>query len=561
MISTSPDPRKGFVVSSLPARALAFLGSGLMGGLVAAISPAVPAAVAQPPVDRCTADFMQAAAPVDTTIVSAKVVQGDAPRCKVEGYVTTVNPGPNRVGFGLQLPLAENWNRRFYFIAVGGSGGGAIPGDSSFIPRVSAGFATAGTDKGHPGVSDWSFNKDPAKALDNAHRAAHVSTVAAQKLTKAYYGVSAMRRYHAGCSGGGDMAIKAMQRYPTDYDGLLIGWPGAAHSNPVKSGAPRVFNSIFREMVREPGAWISPSKRQFVDAKVVEACDMTDGARDNLVWDHRSCRFDFKKLACNGATGDQCLTPPEVRSFENLASKTSLPISNIRTWGSLGDRPPPYDADKPGSSAGVFGTLNGWARVQLGQPTRDIQKQPLTDAELATIAWGQARDGDTVPGGELEIAKFAQAGGKVMFYVGAGDWGNEAKVDWFARLGRQEGPARLSRTARLYQVPGWGHCGGGVGPTDGDDRMLATLIDWVENGRAPLGITMHRGADREQRLLTSRPSASSAEIGAPTTTAAGESRDFLVCPYPMISVFERSKARIPGAVYEAKNWSCRNVRR
>ncbi|MDB5422628.1 MAG: tannase/feruloyl esterase family alpha/beta hydrolase, partial [Phenylobacterium sp.] len=39
--------------------------------------------------------------------------------------------------------------------------------------------------------------------------------------------------------------------------------------------------------------------------------------------------------------------------------------------------------------------------------------------------------------------------------------------------------------------------------------------------------------------------------------STGGSRDFLLCPEPLVSTFDRSKADEPGAVYEAKNWSCK----
>jgi hypothetical protein len=52
--------------------------------------------------------------------------------------------------------------------------------------------------------------------------------------------------------------------------------------------------------------------------------------------------------------------------------------------------------------------------------------------------------------------------------------------------------------------------------------------------------------------LPGRPVAS-ADVSLP--------RDFLVCPYPMRSVFEQRKAAVPGAVLEAGNWSCQLPRK
>ena len=68
---------------------------------------------------------------------------------------------------------------------------------------------------------------------------------------------------------------------------------------------------------------------------------------------------------------------------------------------------------------------------------------------------------------------------------------------------------------------------------------------------------MHRGADRAQRLFAAD---TSRQIGVAVGQSTGPSRDFRVCPYPLVSVFDRAKAQVPGAVYDAKNWSCQLTR-
>ena len=94
------------------------------------------------------------------------------------------------------------------------------------------------------------------------------------------------------------------------------------------------------------------------------------------------------------------------------------------------------------------------------------------------------------------------------------------------------------------------------GPSDHADRLLLALIDWVEEGKAPGAVVMHRGAERAQYIFRTSASESGVVIQAPT----GVARDFLVCRFPMVSVFDRSKAKVPGAVYEAANWSCKATR-
>jgi hypothetical protein len=514
----------------------------------------------------CDVASIQAVAPADTTIVSAQQLQKPVPHCRVEGYATTTNPGPNRDNFRLQLPTRDHWNHRYYFIGLGGSGG-FVPTDSQ-VPRgnpIVKGFAVAGTDKGHQTDQlDYSFRSDPAKALDNAHRGAHVTTVAAQQITKAYYNVEKMYRYETGCSGGGDMGMQAMQHYPGDYDGVLLGWIGGPYPDPKKDGAVRNFAVMIREMTREPGSWLSPAKRDFVSQKVLQSCDAADGAMDEMIWDSRLCKFDFSTLACSGADGPECLTRPEITSFKNLIRDTAAPISNIASWMYLGDTPPPWDPstspENVSKASMAYVILNGWARTDLKQPDRDIVKDPLTEGEIEKIEHDQLAQNFPFKGGRLDLDGFENAKGKAIFYVGIGDpsFPHVGMENYFRLLTKRIGADRVANFARLYQVPGWGHCGGGTGPTDGDDKMLQSLITWVETGKGPRGIEMHRGPDRTQLMFAQ--AATDAVIGVPVEKSVGASRDFLVCPYPLVSVFDKSKADVPGAVYEAKNWSCRSSR-
>ena len=132
--------------------------------------------------------------------------------------------------------------------------------------------------------------------MDNAHRGAHVVTVATQQMTRSYYGVSRMYRYAGGCSGGGGMGQAAVQHYPSDYDGVMMGGqPLGVPPDPLKR---KQFEHaiMVRESLREPGAWLSPAKRDFVAKQVMEACDASDGALDGVIWDQRLCKFDFKKF-------------------------------------------------------------------------------------------------------------------------------------------------------------------------------------------------------------------------------------------------------------------------
>ena len=113
----------------------------------------------------------------------------------------------------------------------------------------------------------------------------------------------------------------------------------------------------------------------------------------------------------------------------------------------------------------------------------------------------------------------------------------------------------LEQFDRFYRVPGMGHCGGGTGPQDAPDVLLDSLINWVEAGQSPGPAVAHRGADR-LKLTFADPNTKQVS-GVLVPPPVGGSRDFLLCPYPLVSKFDRSKAGEPGAVNEAKNWSCK----
>lgn len=529
------------------------------------------------PTLACDRANIAAIAPADTTITSVAAQKSPIPHCKIEGYVTTINPGPNRVNFVLELPDREKWNGRFFFANQGGSGG-SVPkaGQHPSGSPLNAGFAWAATDKGHSNANDvgvsGDWEKDPAKLLDNAHRGAHVVTVAAQQMTKAYYSVEKMFRYAGGCSGGGGMGFFAIQHHPEDYDGVLLGGMGLGRPADPSKRSQFEHASIVNEEVREPGSWIPRPKVQFVARKVRDACDGSDGAVDGIISDSRLCKFNFKSLQCKGAEGPECLTRPQVKTFENLVKKTSLPISTIDNWY-FNAAPPEEWNNKIGFRAFGYTLVKGWVNTWLKQPDRDVRKEPLTKAEMWTIMLRGAnpKDPDASPYGKVGAWQaFEKAGGKLIYFTGEGDGGVPAapNEEYFRDTWKLMGRERTDNFAKLYVVPGWGHCGANAttGPADGDDRLFQALIRWVEKGDEPGPVVTGRGArDKvnfsfwsfDDRLATPRggptgPGQPFSRVGALVAPA----REFLLCPFPTVSLFDKTKANIPGAVYDGRNWSC-----
>ena len=159
----------------------------------------------------CNLDSIRSITPADAVIDSVKQIPAPVSHCEVVGHIITTDPGPNRVEFAVMLP-DTNFNGRYYFIGEGAAAGfvpttsGAGPLAAYYVSTtwklLSEGFAVAGSDTGHKGMM-WDFGiNNPAARLDHGRRGAHVSAVATQAITRAYYAMSQkLYRYHLGCSG------------------------------------------------------------------------------------------------------------------------------------------------------------------------------------------------------------------------------------------------------------------------------------------------------------------------------------------------------------------------
>jgi hypothetical protein len=83
-----------------------------------------------------------------------------------------------------------------------------------------------------------------------------------------------------------------------------------------------------------------------------------------------------------------------------------------------------------------------------------------------------------------DLSRFSRGGGKLIVTQGVSDpvFSLADTIDWYATLdARTAGQA--ARFARLFPVPGMGHCQGGPS-TDGYDAFTA-LVNWVESAQAP----------------------------------------------------------------------------
>src|SRR5690606_11573241 len=264
--------------------------------------------------------------------------------------------------------------------------------------------------------------------------------------------------YYQGCSTGGRMGMMATQRYPQDFDGVIATAP--VYSLQVQTSA------VLRSKAFDaPGARITVPQLQMVTNAVLAACDAKDGAADGVLRDPRACDFDPGVLQCTGgATGDQCLTPPQVQALRQVYAGELAPDGSAASFplekgGEVGWNPfvPTAAAGDPGTRSGGLHALRG---PLLGNPSFDMSTFTARDVPTVRSSWLAKEYEATNP----DISAFAARGGKLILWHGLNDPGPSARatVDYYEAMRKAtRGGAEASR---LFLAPGVGHCSGGAGP-------------------------------------------------------------------------------------------------
>ena len=410
------------------------------------------------------------------------------PLCRIEGVIE------GNIRFELWLPVT--WNGRLLGAGVGGDAGVFNYNDMS--RRVGEGFATVTTDSGHK-VSQAHWMSDAKARVDYEHRAVHLTAAAAKALVAAFYGKPAERSYFLGCSGGGRQALKEMQKYPADYDGVIAGAPGPYM--PLISVRMMWFSLAQK---RDPAGALSDDDWALYEAAANRACDAKDGVRDGIVENPLSCTFAPAVLLCTPGETKQCLSAPKLAMLKAIIAPMPDEHGRPMDKGLL-----PGVRTRPGPPSPLLRAM--WADAVYRNPDwNEASFQRTRDLALVNKAMPELR-ADSV-----RIAPFLARGGKAILYQGWQDPSVIAgpTIDYYTRLAAANGgAAKLARAVRLFMVPGMYHCGGGPGatqfggsgqstaPGDGSRDILWSLIDWVEKARAADTLVAAR-TDGPKTLLT-----------------------------------------------------------
>ncbi len=245
------------------------------------------------------------------------------------GVTTPATPIPNLPAFcrvqitasptsdssiGIEVWLPENWNGKYLQTGNGGFAG-TVP-YSALGTAIQRGYAAAGTDDGHsdPVGTDasWALGH-PQKIIDFGYRALKETTDNAKVVIKAFAGNGPQHSYFAGCSDGGREALMESQRYPDDFDGIVVG-------DPANAWIPLLSQAVWdmQALLASAASYIPPAKLPAITNAALAACDGIDGVEDGVIGRPRQCHFNPDVLLCTGGDADSCLTAPQLAAVKKI---------------------------------------------------------------------------------------------------------------------------------------------------------------------------------------------------------------------------------------------------
>jgi hypothetical protein len=463
--------------------------------------------------------------------------------CEVKGQILP------EVAFELRLPT--RWNQRFLMLGNGLLGGWMPEGLDGAVRQF---FAVAGTNTGHVAPQDarqWaSFGTDRQKLIDYAYRAIHLTTLTAKEIVGLYYGVPPTYSYFSGCSNGGRQGLMSAQRFPDEFDGILVGEPALDMVDMVISNT-WVANAL--RPVSAPWRREGPADLHVLAERVYAKCDSVDGLEDGLIDDPRRCAFDPSTdlpICGSGPDTAACYSERQVRALE--AVYDDLMVGGRRIFPGYPVGPEVFIKWWPeGERSGWHGMRVGWGSETPGfehlsetflryiafeprEPEFDLFAFDFEE-DPARMAWLRPLLDATSP----DLSAFRDHGGKLLMYFG---WADEAAnplmgVEYYEAVMEEMG-STVPDFFRLFMVPGMFHCLGGVPQVAGGVGVdsvpwLPALVQWVESAAPP------------ERIVGTRKG----YIRRAEPDTVGWTRP--LCPYPQVARYTGE-----GSIEDAENFAC-----
>ena len=293
------------------------------------------------------------------------------------------------------------------------------------------------------------------------------------------------------------------QRYPGDFDGLVVGDP--AHNwTSVYAGAHLWYALATLD---DPDSYIPPEKVAILGDAVTAACDTIDGIEDGVIDDPRACSFDPAALTCHaGQDQSACLAPKQLQAIKDIWRGPVTVAGDVL-----------YPGLVPGGEAGPGG-WSSWVTDQepyAGTHWRAaegfMKHMVFDDPDWDFRSWDYDRDlpialaktGPALDTNNPDLRPLRDGGGKLLVYHGWSDPDISplGTIDYYEEVVSLLGEGKDAATAladtqeffRLFMVPGMGHCRGGPGP---DTFDALTALEHIAIRRKPGGAIGERRHDQ-----------------------------------------------------------------
>ena len=452
--------------------------------------------------------------------------------CRVTGQILP------EVGFEVRLP--DNWNGHFLMLGNAGFAGeiqAFVQG--GFAPYLRQGFVVAATDTGHDADRQplASFGVDRQKVIDFAYRAVHVTTHAAKDLVAAYYGSGPELSYFRGGSTGGRQGLMAAQRFPADFDGILVAFPVLDQTNHHLASI-----QIMQAMEEAP---IHMNQLETLAKRVYARCDDIDGVEDGLIAEPIRCDFDPAENLprCDGRVAHPtCFTEGQIGTLQVLYSdvnsqgKTIMPGQPVgasaqgRVVGPfapyVGSGWNPYLVNQSGLPFRLQGSASFLRYMAFDAPRPNFDWRDFDiDADPSRIQWIRTVLDATDP----DLSAFRDRGGKLLMYFGWADAGPNPRMGTrYYEAVRDTMGASTPDFFRLFMIPGMFHGNGGIGTPR--VQAFAALRAWAETDTPPNRLTISYHEDGE--VVRTRPACPYPKMARPTNSGPTTDAENFECVAP-----------------------------
>jgi len=470
---------------------------------------------------------------------TASASAGSPQYCAVTGHINTY------IGFEILLPV-DTWRQRYLQVGCGGLCGSiniAPPQTTGYKPLADGDFVLAAEDDGHSG-NDTSWYRNPQQRVDFAYLSYHDVALVSKGLAAKFYGTAPRYSYFDGCSQGGHEALGEIQRYPTDFNGVLAGAPASIMTELNSVLHEYTFAANYTQPHYSGSTILDQPEATVVLNAALKACDPKTG----LILDDRACeeKFNLNSVRCSATLTTNCLTAAQLAVVRKVWNGPVDPQGQHLYPGgyslsSMYDWSDPTSVNLPSTPGGTVtpaSFITAWLQyfafeTDIGAAA--VKDEPFTKAYFDKIEKLAPFWDATDP----ELHSFAKAGGKLILWQGEADYSIPAitATAYYQAVVRASGGLRATQKfARYYALPGVGHCGG-----SGPDAYngVGAVVAWTETHAAPQALvaTQYAPAASTPPAPPSGTDLTDAVpvLGAPATTAVV--RQIRLYPYPELPAY------------------------